>query len=530
MRRYRPIACLFFLAVFSGSRCLGAVHHVPDPFPTIQAAVEASASGDTVEVAAGDYDEDVSIVGKAIHLHGAGLETTSMRSCEIESADATEGLRGSIVGFSIEGSLDVMASFYEHHLRDCALLGAVTVVQPEVHSIHFLSISSCEFHGPCTVVNRSVPGGELTVTECRFYDVDLEIAGESRAVIVASTFYGCGMNIEAEEGAEIRGNTVAGALGIRARSAQASTIEGNSVTGASVGIDLPLQNGFIDIISNEIDGCEVGIFVAGGGLLASVSGNRVRNCETAIHMAENDGVLRNNVVYSCVSGIVAGDDVSTIERNTVYDCEAIGIDVEPSFAEIRGNIVASCEIGIQAPGELERTIECNDVWNNRTLNWSGVPDPQGVDGNISVDPIFCSPVFGEFTLAEDSPCLPGNHPNGADCGIIGALGQGCGASADVEEGEWAGSLAPRIEIHPNPARSVVRCRLEVEAAEALRVSLVDASGRNVATLHDGLLASGVHEIEWRRQDASAPLAAGVYCLRVTGRAGGSAARIVLLND
>jgi hypothetical protein len=525
--RYRTFAWLFVFAVFLGSRCLAATHHVPDPFPTIQAAVEASASGDTVQVAAGDYDEDVSIVGKAIHLRGAGLETTSMRSCQIQSSDVSSSLRGSISGFTIEGALDATAAFYEHDLRDCALHGIVTVVQPELHSTHFVSISGCEFFGPCSVQNRSIAGGEVTMTECQFHDVDLEIAGESRAVILASDFYGCGMDIEAEEGAEIRGNAVAGALGIRVRSAQASTIEGNSLIGASVGIDLPSQDGFVDVISNEIDGCGVGVRVAGGGGTSSIIGNRVRNCQTAIQL-EDDGVLTTNIVYACVNGIVAGDDVSSIDRNTVYDCEAIGIDVEPSFAEIRANIVANCEIGIHAPGELEHAIECNDVWNNHSMNWSGVPDPEGVDGNISVDPLFCSPDFGEFTLAQDSPCLPGNHPDGETCGIIGALGQGCGASAGVGDGSVV--LSAALAVHPNPARSTLQCRLQVETTESLRVNLVDASGRNVATLHQGPLAPGVHEIEWRRDEAGAGIAAGVYFVRVTGETTGATARIVLLNE
>jgi hypothetical protein len=45
-------------------------------------------------------------------------------------------------------------------------------------------------------------------------------------------------------------------------------------------------------------------------------------------------------------------------------------------------------------------------------------------GNLEVDPWFCDRV--DYTLQGDSPCLPGNHPGGTDCGVIGALGEGCG--------------------------------------------------------------------------------------------------------
>jgi len=44
--------------------------------------------------------------------------------------------------------------------------------------------------------------------------------------------------------------------------------------------------------------------------------------------------------------------------------------------------------------------------------------------NLETDPLFCDRV--DYMLQGDSPCLPGNHPDGADCGLIGARGAGCG--------------------------------------------------------------------------------------------------------
>jgi predicted outer membrane repeat protein len=60
----------------------------------------------------------------------------------------------------------------------------------------------------------------------------------------------------------------------------------------------------------------------------------------------------------------------------------------------------------------------------------------GLDGggNFSLDPLFCDPAGGDFRLHEDSPCLPGQHPSGTDCGgTIGALGVGCGAATSVDD-------------------------------------------------------------------------------------------------
>jgi len=46
-------------------------------------------------------------------------------------------------------------------------------------------------------------------------------------------------------------------------------------------------------------------------------------------------------------------------------------------------------------------------------------------GNIIADPLFCDVWAGDFTVDAASPCLPGNHPEGVDCGLIGAFGEGC---------------------------------------------------------------------------------------------------------
>ena len=67
----------------------------------------------------------------------------------------------------------------------------------------------------------------------------------------------------------------------------------------------------------------------------------------------------------------------------------------------------------------------------------GIAGQLGVSGNFSADPLFCDPDNGDFTLSSQSPCLPGNHPDGADCGLIGALGQGCDP-VSVEPETWAG--------------------------------------------------------------------------------------------
>jgi len=66
------------------------------------------------------------------------------------------------------------------------------------------------------------------------------------------------------------------------------------------------------------------------------------------------------------------------------------------------------------------------VYGNISRDYLGTNDTTGINGNISSDPLFCSPADTVFSLFSNSPCLLGNHPDdSAGCGIIGALGMGC---------------------------------------------------------------------------------------------------------
>jgi predicted outer membrane repeat protein len=74
------------------------------------------------------------------------------------------------------------------------------------------------------------------------------------------------------------------------------------------------------------------------------------------------------------------------------------------------------------------TIEviCSDVFGNAGGDWVGsIAGQDTLPGNFSADPRFCDLESEDFTLDETSPCAPGNHPYGYDCGLIGAMPVGC---------------------------------------------------------------------------------------------------------
>jgi len=72
------------------------------------------------------------------------------------------------------------------------------------------------------------------------------------------------------------------------------------------------------------------------------------------------------------------------------------------------------------------TLTCCNVFGNAGGDWVGcIADQEGANGNFSQDPLFCDPGNGDLNLRSCSPCAPGNHPSGNNCGLIGASGVGC---------------------------------------------------------------------------------------------------------
>jgi hypothetical protein len=84
------------------------------------------------------------------------------------------------------------------------------------------------------------------------------------------------------------------------------------------------------------------------------------------------------------------------------------------------------------------SLMCCDIYGNAGGDWVGcISDQNGVNGNSSACPSFCNAGDGDFRLCDESPCLPGNHPAGYDCGLLGAWGEGCSCGPSrVETTTW----------------------------------------------------------------------------------------------
>ena len=98
-----------------------------------------------------------------------------------------------------------------------------------------------------------------------------------------------------------------------------------------------------------------------------------------------------------------------------------------------------------------------------------------------------------------------------------------GAIVDIGAREAAGIIVAnepvpstesfRLEAPaPNPARASTELVIHLAEAESVRLDIYDVLGREVARLHDGLLAAGRHSFVLEEHR----LSAGVYLVRATG--------------
>ena len=126
--------------------------------------------------------------------------------------------------------------------------------------------------------------------------------------------------------------------------------------------------------------------------------------------------------------------LSQIAPSTVTGCTFVGnVSAGGGWLRIRDDSVLTvtrCIVtGTYGPlvsheGAPQVSLGCSVLSGNEI---GGLPAlVQDAGGNVSVDPRFCAPSERDFALRADSPCAPGNHPDGHDCGRIGALGIGCG--------------------------------------------------------------------------------------------------------
>lgn len=264
---------------------------------------------------------------------------------------------------------------------------------------------------------------------------------------------------------------------------------------------------------------------SGGGVFLFVGSGRVERCRFEGNRAPTGAGLSlwlraSPPVIDCVfDGNVAGDEGGGLRAAWISHPEIVGSTFVDNDAPVGAGIVVReggtptltrSLLAWNGPGEAilvedgsTLDIACTDLFGNGA-DWAGaIADQLGVDGNVAVDPLLCRPLDAMASVAESSPCLPGQHPDGTDCGRIGTGDAACvsvsvPAIADAHEDRW--------RVHPHPARSPVTLAWIAPGPAPTGVTIVDAAGRRVVRVRvaEGRALWELHD------DRGRPVAPGVY--------------------
>jgi hypothetical protein len=107
--------------------------------------------------------------------------------------------------------------------------------------------------------------------------------------------------------------------------------------------------------------------------------------------------------------------------------------------------------------------------------------------------------------------------------------RGCKAGVRPGPNSPAGSIT-LVQNVPNPFATQTTVRFYVSRAQHARLEVYDVAGQRVATLLNGVLAPGVHQVPWAGRNAlGSEVSSGIYFCRLTTEDGCRVRRMVLLR-
>ncbi|MBM3286365.1 MAG: right-handed parallel beta-helix repeat-containing protein [Candidatus Eisenbacteria bacterium] len=189
-----------------------------------------------------------------------------------------------------------------------------------------------------------------------------------------------------------------------------------------------------------------------GGALQLLYGTQgqVSNCRFLNNSAHEAGAVFNffadlvlegcafigNTAYADGGAFSSGKMSTTIMRNCTFYRNGARwgtLMCGESWTRLENTIIAFGAEGEAIEVACPVTLVCCNIYGNPGGDWTAwIEDQLGINGNISMDPLFCDMANDDCTLNAASPCAP---ENSGGCGLIGAFPVACGATA-VELTTW----------------------------------------------------------------------------------------------
>ena len=378
---WRPLVSAILavaMLAFGGATAFAAnVLLVPQVFPTIQAAIDAAAPGDTVSVSPGVYHELIDNHSKAITIESTG-------GASVTTIDG--GMAGTVVRLIANpGETPVLRGFTIRNGLGSSFGGGVFT-----------------FGGPALIEHNVVSGN----FSCNGGGVEVSF---SSATVQDNVISGNRPNCTGGPGG---GGILVGGAG-------SATISGNLITGNV----------------SPSDGGGISMFAAG---TPTISGNTITSNTTSggngggISLGnQSNARIVNNVIFgntgSSGGGIYwlvpFGQPGPTLINNTIAGNTGFGSAVFADGFDGTTQVVNNILVGTGSQAALfcgnfnnviPPIVTFNDVLNAGSgSRYGGIcPDQTGVNGNIAADPLFVNAV-SDFHLRPGSPAIDAGTNSGA---------------------------------------------------------------------------------------------------------------------
>jgi hypothetical protein len=402
------------LSLASAPPVLATVLHVPGDYATIQAAIDAAVVGDIVEVACGTYAVPEIIMKSGITLRSetgepecvqisplVPLEEALLR-CSAEAGTALEGMTftlGRAMGdgvVTIDGSLAVTkCNFVENYTWGAGSGMGSSIIMLSNSTATF---TECVFHGNFASSTVMSTLGSPVFLGCEFTNNDATDYGSGAAFSGKGAFIDClfSANMAFFDG---------GAVSCSESVFQNCTFAHNTA-GIAGGAAVALNTTFDGCVfyGNSVGALAYGTDEVSGGAITARSGCTIVDCTFWGNDCSIPLLARTTTLTS--SAVAHGSAI--VARGVSIVLDRIVVAANTGSEAIYCQPVASV------------SVTCTDIFGNPYGDWVDcIAGHFGMNGNVSVDPMFCDAASGDFHLSSLSPCLY------AECGVMGAFGQGC---------------------------------------------------------------------------------------------------------
>ncbi len=434
---------------------------VPQDYPTIQAGINASSDGDTVLVAAGTYVENINYNGKNIVVGSLYLTTQD-----------TSYISSTIIDGDSSGSIVVFESFED----STAVLNGFT----------FQDIIFNSGDGPQTIIN--INESSPKIINNRFDNFYLFQDVES-AVIYCENSNSLIMNNEFTNGSVGNGYVLGGFILSKNSNL---TIKNNRIENGYVGFAEP--SGYIVSVNSDN--------IIESNVIINPSMGYCVICAPISILDGSNCILRNNFIFQAYGdgyGAVVASESQYVSHNNTFVSNSVGYANLSSDGIVSNDIIYASSNAVYIDENSTIQVSYSDIEGG----WEGV-------GNIDTDPLFCAPDNGEYTLAQNSPCV-GTGENGAN---MGAFGIGCEAILSIDKD----AIPLQYTLHqnyPNPFNPITTLRYDLPENGTVNIIIYDMLGRQVRTLINQTQDAGYRSVIWdATNDYGKPVSAGVYLYQI----------------